>query len=941
MKPADAANRRPCAEPPRRSAYACAVLTIGAVGVALVTACTKETPESLIRAAERHISAHDYRTAQIELRNAIQLAPKSGVGHRLLGMEFLRAGDSAAAERSLRKALALGERPDDVWPALALALVRQGQADRLIGEIATYMPQTPAATASFQASLGQAWLMRGDVEHAGDAFAAALTAVPGYSRARLGQAGIAAQAGKFADAASVVDEIVAADPQFVEAHAFKGQLLLSQGQRAEASASLEKAIAIDPNYTPARVALVSMWIDDRQYDKAQAVLDGADARLLGDMRLIYLRGLLALHKGDVPKARDEVSKLLRGAPDHVLTLTLAGDIELRSGNLTLAEEFIQKALRSNPTSSTARRLLAVTFLREGRPGKAVDTLEPLLRQIEPKDTGLMMLAGEAFLASGDVTRASSYFESSKSDAASEAAARIKLGQIAMARGDVERGLGELRAASDLEAEHYEADLLLFASHLRRHETASALAVAERIIAKRPRNPLGFVLAGTAQLAAKDLASARRRFDEGLAIQSDYLPALHGLADVDTAEGHADAAKRRYEALITKNPKDEQLLVALAALQDRTGAVAEAGATLRRAITAKPQSPTPYAALVQYHLRHNDRKAAVAVAQDGAAANPAQPRFVELLGNTHEAVGSSDEAIKAFQELSRLEPQSLAPLLRLAAMQRRLRDFGGTARTLALAQQRAPDNDGIALELVAAYLAAARPDEAFGVAQAMQLRKPDAPVGRILEGDVQAYRRHWPEAERAYRAALASRPDSIAIAIRLCQLLAASGRADRSAAYAAEWISRHPTDVQMRMYVAGTALSAKDYRTAASQYEKVLNQTPDSAAALNNLAWALGQLHDPKALQFAERAVALAPNSPQMLDTLGMLLLERGDTSKALEYLTRMRLLAPDRKDLRLHYATALLRIGRTDEGKVELRELASAPEDFPGKAAIPALLGKP
>jgi predicted Zn-dependent protease len=61
---------------------------------------------------------------------------------------------------------------------------------------------------------------------------------------------------------------------------------------------------------------------------------------------------------------------------------------------------------------------------------------------------------------------------------------------------------------------------------------------------------------------------------------------------------------------------------------------------------------------------------------------------------------------------------------------------------------------------------------------------------------------------------------------------------------------------------------------------------------------------------------------------------------ALENLSRVRELAPDRKDLRLHYAMALLRAGRTDEGKAELRELSSSPEDFPGKATIPALLGK-
>ena len=66
-----------------------------------------------MQSAERHLAEHDYRTAQIELRNAIRLAPDSGSGHRLLGIALLSGGDPVAAEGVLRKALSLAQRPDD------------------------------------------------------------------------------------------------------------------------------------------------------------------------------------------------------------------------------------------------------------------------------------------------------------------------------------------------------------------------------------------------------------------------------------------------------------------------------------------------------------------------------------------------------------------------------------------------------------------------------------------------------------------------------------------------------------------------------------------------------------------------------------------------------------------------------------------------------------
>ncbi|HWK84250.1 MAG TPA: hypothetical protein VNS61_10980, partial [Caldimonas sp.] len=48
------------------SAKALVAFGVAVACLALGTACTTETPEGLIRAAERHIAERDYRTAQIE-----------------------------------------------------------------------------------------------------------------------------------------------------------------------------------------------------------------------------------------------------------------------------------------------------------------------------------------------------------------------------------------------------------------------------------------------------------------------------------------------------------------------------------------------------------------------------------------------------------------------------------------------------------------------------------------------------------------------------------------------------------------------------------------------------------------------------------------------------------------------------------------------------------
>ena len=51
----------------------------------------------------------------------------------------------------------------------------------------------------------------------------------------------------------------------------------------------------------------------------------------------------------------------------------------------------------------------------------------------------MMLAGETYLANGDLKQASTFFEAASKSKSQQPLARIRLGQIAIASGDVRRG----------------------------------------------------------------------------------------------------------------------------------------------------------------------------------------------------------------------------------------------------------------------------------------------------------------------------------------------------------------------------------------------------------------------------------------------------------------------------------------------------------------------
>jgi predicted Zn-dependent protease len=218
--------------------------------------------------------------------------------------------------------------------------------------------------------------------------------------------------------------------------------------------------------------------------------------------------------------------------------------------------------------------------------------------------------------------------------------------------------------------------------------------------------------------------------------------------------------------------------------------------------------------------------------------------------------------------------------------------------------------------------------------------PKSATGYMLEGDVLAAQKRLPPAEGAYREALKLAPAEPRAAIGLHRTLVAEGKTAEADAFAGKWTAANPKDAVMLIYLAERDLSAGDLKAAAVRFRAAVDRQPDNALTLNNLAWVAGELGDPAALGYAERALALAPKQPALLDTYGTLLIAQGKVDKGLESLRRASELDPDNYGVRrLKYARQLLRAGQKEAAQKELRALLDSPGDFKGKNEIGQLLG--
>jgi putative PEP-CTERM system TPR-repeat lipoprotein len=884
-------------------------------------ACDRADTSSYITSAKSYLGKSDYGAAIIQLKNALVKSPNSGEARFLLATSLLEMGDPVGAETEARKALDLKYLPDESNTLIARALLRQGAYRRVVSEFGGTSMESAGARADLGTSLAIAYLNLGDQKEARSAINNALAANPKSVSARVVHARLTARENNMPQAQKIVDEVLAEKPGDIDAALLKSEMQLAQGKRDDAIATLERAIEATPGDIRPRSVVIPLLVQAKQLDRAAAQLEGLKKAAPGHILTFYSDALVSAARGDQAHAKDAILQALKIAPEHLPSIYLAGLISYQTGATAAAEDAMRKVIARAPNEINARQLLASIYLRSGRPVQALEVLEPALRRV-PNNPRLLRTAGEAYLASNDPVKATEYFEKANELDKGNVAGQVELAQVRLATGDTERALRDLDALAKTDASSNVADLALVSAYMRRNEYDKALGAVSALEKKQPASAVPYSLRGTVYLAKGDTKAARAGFNKAMEVDPAFFNAAYNLTRLDLAERNFDAASKRYSAMLAKDPNNETLLLAQAELLATTGAPqGEVTAVLERAIAANPTSPRPRLSLIAFLVQKRDTKAALVAAQAAQAALPDDPAILSAVGSIQGVNGSTAQAVETFKHLVRAQPQNAAALLKLAEAQLVAKDYDGAIESLRQALAIQPDLPEAWAAMAAAYVSAGRPESAIAEGRKYQTDNPDRAIGYAIEGDAFVLRKEWPEAAAAFGKALSRQPLP-AIAIRRYNALQNAGKQAEATAMADKWFKDHPKEVALRAFVAQQNLRKKDYPAAIRQYEAALEIAPNNALYLNNLAWVLNEVGDPRARKYAEQVYVLTPTNPTVLDTLGWILVQHGDAARGLDLLKTAVRVDPSENDIRMHLAKALLKTGDKAGAKTELQALA-------------------
>jgi len=897
--------------------------------------CNKaEDAVALMAQGHKYEQAGDNVAALIQFKSAVAKDPKNAEARLALGSAYNRIGDPLSAEKEVRKAMEMGVPVERTLPELLMAQLFQNQFQKVVDatEQSAYTA-TPRVTTQRAVALYQL----GKKAEAVEAFERALKADPAYPVALMGLAKIAMEKQDRAGAAKYVEETVTRNPKDADSWLFKGDFERAAGNAAAALAAYDQVLVLDPGSSAAHLQKSFVYMTERKYVEALAALEAARRISPKNINVVYVRGMLDFTQGHYPAALESLQQVMKVAPEHMPSILLTGAVQFQLKSYPQAEKNLKKYVESNPGSVYGRKLLASARVQLGDAKGAIAALEPVLEKSD--DAQLLGIAGQAYMDSHDYAKATAVFERASLLDPKKAPFRTSLGLSVLEEGEKARAITEMEVATRLDLSTGQAGTILAITALRLQQYDKALAAAAELAKRLPTDPLARNLAGLAHLGKENRAAARASFEEALALQPAYFPALDSLARMDVFDKKPEAARKRYEAFLAINPKHVEALTVLGAFTVAQGKAAEATPLLERAYNVDQAAVKPALFLSSHYAAIGEAAKALTMVRKLQVANPENPQVLEQLARLQFSNGDNGGAMETFTKLTVVTPRSADAHFLLGSAHMAMNNLPSAATSLKRALTLQPDYLEAQMVLAGVLLRQRQFNDSMAVARAIQKQRPGEAVGYVAEGDVLMITNKAAAAVPLYEKAYALGKNA-ELVIKYGQALGATGRGKEAEAKVAQWRLQHPEDLKVPAYVAERHLANKNFQLAIPEIEAILKKKPADPASLNNLAIAYDGVKDARALPTAEAAHKGAPENAAILDTLGWMLVEHGQVPRGVVLLQKASAAVPWDGDIRYHLIQALVKSQDLSAAGKQFEALEARNKNFPQLEAARKLVKK-
>jgi len=626
---------------------------------ALFTGCSRDPnvrKQKYLESGQRYFDKGQYREAEIQFENAIQVDSRFADAHYKLALAAMKLQQWPTAYQELLTTVQI--QPDQYAAHLDMAnlliLGRQfNDAKEHLDLLAQKQPDNPdvyIARANYYAATNNTTAALADMQKA-------LQLDPSRSDSYLNLALLQLH-GQQWDAAEVnFKKAVELSPKSTNALVSLGNFYQTRGRFPEAEQVFRRAIdtaADDPN---PRLSLAALYMAENKPGPAEEFLRQSKKDFPNNSVGYRMLGDFYFANNQLDKATAEYAALYQAHAKDMVVKKNYIQLLILKDRLDDARKLNDEVVKAKPDDPDAQVYKGEIELRSGKASDAVNTLQAVLKN-DPDNAVAHYQQGLAFDQLGNTNRAEAEWRDAVRLRPDIVEAHRALAGVAIHRGDPGGLAQEADQIIAFQPAAPDGYLLRAVAEIDRKQYSTADEYIHRSLEKEPNNPAAYVQLGNLRMAQSQYAEAQKAYQQGLDQDPNSTDALGGVLNVDLVQKQPDRAIAAAKTQLARYPKNAGFHIMLGQLlMEQKNDLAGAEQEFKQASDLDKKNSE---ALVKLGMVQNERGATDQALQtylDGSKSNPKEINFYLLAGGIYESKQDWDHAKQQYQKVLEIQPEN--------------------------------------------------------------------------------------------------------------------------------------------------------------------------------------------------------------------------------------------------------------------------------------------
>jgi len=691
--------------------------------VVFLTACSgsEERKAKYLDKAQQQFTTGNYTKAKLEVKNALQIDPKSVEGWYLFAQINEKQQDLKEAFGAYNRVVELAPKHFDASLELAKFYVlgnRLTEGKKYLDIVLVAQPENVRA----KVLAAEIMAREGNESEALLSLEKIFANDKAQARAAQLMAVLYVRQNKLNLAEKTLNTAIEANPKDTAVRITLADVLFKAERPQDTERLLKELVKLEPNKLVHRTRLAALYTNLNRFDAAEQVLRDAIAEDSNDVaRSLLLTDFIMRQQGSEeaevelkariaaqPQAYElqfalaklyEVNKDWGSAkntyeqiivedevhPRAISAKTKLAAVNLEQGNTVQTSVLLEEVLKRSPGDIGALFIRGKAALTQGKLKEAVADLR-VVAQERPNSAGVLKLLARANALSGQTDLAKTRLKDAVKANPKDGLLRFAYIEILVGLKEYDIALSELSNLLKIAPDNAKALKQKMALHVIKKEWNAAEQIAKQLSTTYPDSQDGIY--GLAQILAsqKKFKQSELIFNKLLKTNSQDLKATEGLSKLYLAQGKKTAAIKLIEQQTKNHPDNPALYLSLGKIYSAANIQNEsifekAKQNYQQAIQLKPDWQAPYFQLARLYRTQKQDKAAILIYQQGLQAIPSDIGLQISLASLYESQENYSAAKKLYEQVLEKNNNQLIARNNLAVI---LSESNPTAENLAKA-----------------------------------------------------------------------------------------------------------------------------------------------------------------------------------------------------------------------------------------------------------------